>query len=467
MRKSFFSQYSQSLGHLHPASPGVIDPDTHLRPLNVLKWPAQSPVVTPLNLPMVDDPQTPFRTAPDFLPVAAIPFFNMGVERLCAPDILQDPALNHAAWLTAYAALTADNFSPAMMSVLHHPSLPAEFKERVADPLQANDQLGVRHYLYDLFSYTDAAWRTKPAPTRSSSYSTPPKDSAITILPRTTQDPMPHWVDHLTMKLAHLACLVAEANDIPKSDLGWIKCTTLSSYDGPGVPGNFDTHLNQIVAKHSFTVTSNGLTHTLNDALIRGLVSRDNHRGLNRFQLGHFTPGRSQQASQLVIRLTPPTSTSSAPPAASSPQEAHSLEDLPLTLADSQPYGIYFFHSKMLKVLTRDGINPRRRVTGGKSSTLKVLPSAVPRVSSQSSSLRGSTDACMIVNMHGSISAGKLWVVHGSDGCYGTNQVPLSSQFFVAAFQFTPFGSVSIWTAPQAPIPAPAISPYRAGGFPT
>ena len=32
--------------------------------------------------------------------------------------------------------------------------------------------------------------------------------------------------------------------------------------DGPGVPGNFDTHLNQIVAKRSFTVTSNGLTHT-------------------------------------------------------------------------------------------------------------------------------------------------------------------------------------------------------------
>ena len=43
-----------------------------------------------------------------------------------------------------------------------------------------------------------------------------------------------------------------------------------------------------------------------------------------------------------------------------------------------------------------------------------------------------------------------------------TNQVPLSSQFFVAAFQFTPFGPVRIWTTPtpppppQAPIPAPA-----------
>ena len=161
----FFSQYSQSPSHLHPASPGVIDPDTHLRPLSVLKWPDQSPVITPLNLPMVDDdPQAPIRTAP--VPVAAIPFFNMGVERLSA--ILQDPNLNHAAWLTAYAALTADNFSPAMMSVLQHPSLPEEFKERV-------------------------------------------HDSAILALPRTTQDPMPHWVDQLTMKLAHLAYLLAEA----------------------------------------------------------------------------------------------------------------------------------------------------------------------------------------------------------------------------------------------------------------
>ncbi len=89
---------------------------------------------------MVDDPQAPIRTAPDFLPVVAIPLFNLGVERLCAPEILQDPNINHAAWLTACAALTADNFSPAMMAVLQHPSLPEEFKERVADPLRANER---------------------------------------------------------------------------------------------------------------------------------------------------------------------------------------------------------------------------------------------------------------------------------------------------------------------------------------
>ena len=53
------------------------------------------------------------------------------------------------------------------------------------------------------------------------------------------------------MKLANLAGLLAGATDLPASDLGWVKCSTLSSYDGPGVPGNFDTHLNQIVAKHS------------------------------------------------------------------------------------------------------------------------------------------------------------------------------------------------------------------------
>ena len=399
----FFSQYSQSLGHLHPASPGVIDSDTHLRPLNGMKWPAQSPVIIPL---------------------AAIPFFHLGVDDLCTPEILQDSNLNHAAWLTALAALTADNFSPAMMAVLQRPSLPEEFKERVADPLLADDQLGVRHYLYDLFSYTDAAWRTKPAATRSSSYATPPKDSAIEALPRTTQDPLPHWIDHLTMKLANLAGLLAGATDLPASNLGWVKCSTLSAYDGPGVPGNFDTHLNQIVAKHSFTA-SNGLTHTLNDALLRGLVSRDNHRGYNRFQLGHFNPGRSQNTPILVIRLAPAPTARAAPPSSSSSPGAHSLEDVPLRLSESQPYGIYFFHSKMIKVLTRDGINPRRRLTGGKSSTLKVLPSATP-VTTSHPPLCGSTDACMIIDMHGSISSGKLWVVHASDGCYGTITKSLS-----------------------------------------
>ena len=75
---------------------------------------------------MVDEPQAPIRTAPDFLPVAAIPFFNMGVERLCAPEILQDPT----AWLTAYAALMADNFSPAMMTVLHDDSPSTPFSAR-------------------------------------------------------------------------------------------------------------------------------------------------------------------------------------------------------------------------------------------------------------------------------------------------------------------------------------------------
>ena len=98
--------------------------------------------------------QTPSRTGPSFLSAAAIPFFNMGVHRICANEIIQDPNLNHPTWLSAYAALTADNFSPTMMAVLQHPSIPGEFSERVIAPLQADDHLSVRNYLYDLFSYT-------------------------------------------------------------------------------------------------------------------------------------------------------------------------------------------------------------------------------------------------------------------------------------------------------------------------
>ena len=125
-----------------------------------------------------------------------------------------------------------------------------------------------------------------------------------------------------------------------------------------GVPGNYDTHTNQITATRSFTFTSNGLPHPLSDATLRGLVSRDNYRGRYRFQLGHFTPGRSQNSPQ--------------------------FEDVPLTMQQASPFGIYFFNSAMLRVLTRDGINPKRRSSGGKSSILKVHRSDQPRPVPQS-----------------------------------------------------------------------------------
>ena len=39
-------------------------------------------------------------------------------------------------------------------------------------------------------------------------------------------------------------------------------------------------------------------------------------------------------------------------------------------------------------------------------------------------------------------------VVHSSDNCYGTDTVPLSSQYFIAAFSFHPWGVQQTWPTP-------------------
>ena len=48
---------------------------------------------------------------PSFLPASAIPLFHMGLTRLCEQEVLQDPQLNHAAWLAAFAALTGTDLT--------------------------------------------------------------------------------------------------------------------------------------------------------------------------------------------------------------------------------------------------------------------------------------------------------------------------------------------------------------------
>ena len=44
------------------------------------------------------------------------------------------------------------------------------------------------------------------------------------------------------------------------------------------------------------------------------------------------------------------------------------------------------------------------------------------------------------------------FVVHSSDNCYGTDTVPLSPQYFIAAFTFHPFGVQQTWPTPGSPV---------------
>ena len=50
------------------------------------------------------------------------------------------------------------------------------------------------------------------------------------------------------------------------------------------------------------------------------------------------------------------------------------------------------------------------------------------------------------------------FVVHSSDNCYGTDTVPLSTQYFVAAYTFTPFGVQQNYPTPGSAMSAPHSS---------
>ena len=258
--------------------------------------------------------------------------------------------------------------------------------------------------------------------------------------------------------MANLASLLATADDLPKSPKGWIKVAILPTYAGKGVPGNFDTNTQEIVSNRVLTVASYGVHKPLNENLIAALVPFDNRRRRMRFDLGHYTPGRSTSA-QLVIRLS---STTVPHPIGSPghPSDSSPSALVPLLPNNALPYAIYFCPSQARQVILRDGIRPRRKSSSSTSSAVKVLPSPTPDTSSipKGHPLRGNTDACIVLDVHKMLMDSIPLVVHFSDNCYGTDTVPLSTQYFVAAFTFTPFGVQQNWPTPGSATSAPHSS---------
>ena len=66
--------------------------------------------------------------------------------------------------------------------------------------------------------------------------------------------PLPAWVDNHFAKISQLAVLLFEAQDLTRSSAGWIKTSALMDYNGPSIPGNFDTHthMGEIVNTSTF-----------------------------------------------------------------------------------------------------------------------------------------------------------------------------------------------------------------------
>ena len=185
------------------------------------------------------------------------------------------------------------------------------------------------------------------------------------------------------------------------------------------------------------------------------MVSKNNIRGRNRFQLGRFAPGKTSTSSQLVIRLTP------LPHGASAVPSTTSSRDIPLTLEQAEPYAIYFFQSSMLRVLTREGIRPKRKSPYGSSSLLKVQPTDTwgPIATSQ---LRGRSDACLLIDMHASLESGTQWIQHASDGCYGHRSGPSHSPVLVGSIPLLSLWNRTLLVCPNSGS-AGAAGPYFKG----
>ena len=236
-----------------------------------------------------------------------------------------------------------------------HPLIPPQFPSRVIAPLLAGDVDTVTDYVTEILAVTGPSWAVKNRRPRSSGSQSPPDDASIQELPRTTLAPLPSWVDDLHARISQLAVLIHDAQDLARSPSGWIKTSALIAYNGPSIPGNFDTHSGEIVNTSTFLLKVHGLSQPLTDECIKGLVSKDDLRGPKRFILGLYAPRKRTNSTQLVIRLTPiPAADPNAGAAgASSPRTSR-----PLTLDEAEPFGVYFFQSSMLRVLTREGIRP-------------------------------------------------------------------------------------------------------------
>ena len=132
-----------------------------------------------------------------------------------------------------------------------------------------------------------------------------------------------------------------------------------------------------------------------------------------RFDLRHFTPGRSQSA-QLVIRLFSTT----VPHPIGSPGQPSDSSPLALALLppnNALSYAVYFCPAQARQVILRDGTRPRRE-SSSSTSAVKVLPSPTPDPFSTVGGhpLRGNTDACIVLNIHKMLRDSISFIVHSS-----------------------------------------------------
>ena len=206
-----------------------------------------------------------------------------------------------------------------------------------------------------------------------------------------------------------------------------------------------------------FTLTHQSTPLKLDDHLLQAIVAIDDKQR-RRFQIGsHSVSGRKE----LVIRLTPPVPRSWI--GAALPQSSPTYIPPP-TLRPTSPYAAYFCLPHMIQVLTKAGINPRRRGHNAPEYILKLHPfsSLTPPTLVtlfRTSRLRGKCEALLVVDLSASVSSGTTWEVD-EHGMYCSNDVPLPPSHLHSAYTFKAGQVLKAWTNDTVPSPPhPSLAP--------
>ena len=99
---------------------------------NLVLWPNQTPAI--YSHPLPPTTLTAARPPPPDIPNAAAVLYQLSLQEMRSPDILQCPTLNPFDWLVAYA-LTLPHFCADHISVLQNPQVLSTFNAKIRLPL--------------------------------------------------------------------------------------------------------------------------------------------------------------------------------------------------------------------------------------------------------------------------------------------------------------------------------------------
>ena len=386
--------------------------------------------------------------------------YQKGPVFLTTEQCLLDDNLNPKDWLPAFCAHSIPGFSSENILSITTPEVLRDFGFRVASPFLEKEPMKAFEYLKSLIESVENEWqfpkrRHRPPPLPVG----PPDDNNILLFSSTQAFRIERKVDRLYPKLAELSALLS-SGELAHSPAGWVTLNTLNAYTGRAVPGNFDPQSQTVVDSKPFTLTHQSTPLKLDDHLLQAIVAIDD-KNRRRFQIGsHSVSGRKE----LVIRLTPPVPRSWI--GAALPQSSPTYIPPP-TLRPTSPYAAYFCLPHMIQVLTKAGINPRRRGHNAPEYILKLHPfsSLTPPTLVtlfRTSRLRGKCEALLVVDLSASVSSGTTWEVD-ENGMYCSNDVPLPPSHLHSAYTFKTGQVLKAWnndTVPSPPRPSPAPTPH-------